>query len=76
MPMLAVAEVSRQARAMVSRVVLACGAFHTMTSDRPFRKAMSAREALEALARNAGAQFRPRTVRALLDLGDPAHPIA
>lgn len=56
---------------LASRVVFVCDAFHAMTSDRPYRKAMGAREALEELERSSGKQFCPLTVRALLDVVDP-----
>ncbi|CAA9459846.1 MAG: metal dependent phosphohydrolase [uncultured Rubrobacteraceae bacterium] len=56
---------------LASRVVFACDAFHAMTSDRPYREAMGLREALEELRRNAGTQFCPGTVRALLDVVEP-----
>jgi HD-GYP domain-containing protein (c-di-GMP phosphodiesterase class II) len=39
-----------------------------MTSDRPYRKAMGVRAALEELQRNTGKQFDPSTVRVLLDI--------
>jgi len=49
-----------------SRVILACGALHAMTSDRPYRRALSRADALEELRRKAGTQFDPRVVEALL----------
>jgi HD-GYP domain-containing protein (c-di-GMP phosphodiesterase class II) len=49
-----------------SRIVLACDALHAMTSDRPYRDAMSRAEAFAELRRNAGAQFDPRVVETLL----------
>ena len=55
---------------LASRIVFACDAYHAMTSDRPYRKAMSVRAALEDLQKNAGAQFCPYTVRALLGVLD------
>jgi HD-GYP domain-containing protein (c-di-GMP phosphodiesterase class II) len=35
-----------------------------MTSDRPYRRALSREDALEELRRNAGTQFDPRVVKA------------
>lgn len=55
---------------MASRIVLACDAFHAMTSDRPYRKSIGTRAAIEELERNAGTQFCPRTIPALLDVID------
>ncbi|MBI5310858.1 MAG: HD domain-containing protein, partial [Actinobacteria bacterium] len=50
---------------LISRIVLACDAYHAMTSDRPYRAAMSEDEALAELRRNSGTQFDPRVVVAL-----------
>jgi HD-GYP domain-containing protein (c-di-GMP phosphodiesterase class II) len=49
-----------------ARIVLAVDAWHAMTSDRPYRKAMSADEAYRELEENSGKQFDPEVVRALL----------
>ena len=49
-----------------SRVILACDAYHAMTSDRPYRTAMAHEDAVAELARAAGTQFDPRVVAALL----------
>jgi HD-GYP domain-containing protein (c-di-GMP phosphodiesterase class II) len=46
-----------------SCIVLVCDAFHAMTSDRPYRTAMSPRAALEELTREAGRQFCPHDRR-------------
>ena len=45
-----------------SRIIFACDAFHAMTSDRPYRKALPGDEALRRLAEAAGSQFDPRVV--------------
>jgi HD-GYP domain-containing protein (c-di-GMP phosphodiesterase class II) len=55
---------------LASRIVLVCDAFHAMTSDRPYRKAMSIEEARLELSRNAGSQFDPTVVGALLNVLD------
>jgi putative nucleotidyltransferase with HDIG domain len=57
-----------------ARIICACDAFHAMTSDRPYRAAMSVTEAINELNREAGRQFDPTVVDALvaeamLDLG-------
>jgi putative nucleotidyltransferase with HDIG domain len=47
-------------------VVAACDAFNAMTTDRSYRRARSAREALEELREHAGSQFAPDVVEALV----------
>jgi HD-GYP domain-containing protein (c-di-GMP phosphodiesterase class II) len=49
-----------------SRIILACDAYHAMTSDRPYRKAMEHAEAMAELTANAGIQFDPEVVEALV----------
>jgi HD-GYP domain-containing protein (c-di-GMP phosphodiesterase class II) len=49
-----------------SRIILACDAFDAMTSDRPYRAAMSAAEARAELIAGAGSQFDERVVSVLL----------
>jgi diguanylate cyclase (GGDEF)-like protein len=49
-----------------SRIILACDAYHAMTSDRPYRQAMPHDEALAELSSNAGIQFDPDVVQALV----------
>jgi len=51
---------------MGSRIILTCDAYHAMTSDRPYRKAMSHGDALRELRASAGTQFDPQVVEALL----------
>ncbi len=51
---------------LASRVVLVCDAYHAMTSNRPYRRAMSDGEARLELSRHAGSQFDPVVVGALL----------
>jgi diguanylate cyclase (GGDEF)-like protein len=49
-----------------SRVILACDAYHAMVSDRPYRRAMSHTDAMSELTRNAGSQFDPDVIEALV----------
>ncbi len=49
-----------------ARIILACDAYHAMVSDRPYRKAMSQPEAMRELSGNAGTQFDPQVVEALV----------
>ena len=56
---------------IASRIVFACDAWHAMTSDRPYRRAMPLAVARAELTENAGSQFDPQVVEALLSaLGD------
>jgi HD-GYP domain-containing protein (c-di-GMP phosphodiesterase class II) len=49
-----------------SRIVFCCDAFNAMTTDRPYRRAMSEEAAIAELESNAGSQFDPRVVDALI----------
>jgi diguanylate cyclase (GGDEF)-like protein/putative nucleotidyltransferase with HDIG domain len=49
-----------------SRIILACDAYHAMTSNRPYRRAMSHTDAVAELTRNAGTQFDPEVGQALV----------
>jgi diguanylate cyclase (GGDEF)-like protein len=49
-----------------ARIILACDAYHAMTSDRPYRAAMDHREAFAELTDNAGTQFDPQVIEALV----------
>jgi HD-GYP domain-containing protein (c-di-GMP phosphodiesterase class II) len=59
---------------LASRIVFACDAYHAMTSDRVYRKAMPVDKAVAELQANAGTQFDPVVVSALarvLERGGP-----
>jgi HD-GYP domain-containing protein (c-di-GMP phosphodiesterase class II) len=49
-----------------SRIVFCCDAYNAMTTDRVYRPALSQSEALAELRANAGTQFDPGVVEALL----------
>ncbi|MGK2931993.1 MAG: bifunctional diguanylate cyclase/phosphohydrolase [Solirubrobacterales bacterium] len=49
-----------------SRIIIACDAFDTMTSDRPYHTPKTESEAIAELRRCAGKQFDPRVVDALI----------
>lgn len=49
-----------------SAIVACCDAFNAMTTDRSYRAAMSLDEAIEELEANAGTQFSPAVVAAVL----------
>jgi putative nucleotidyltransferase with HDIG domain len=47
-------------------IVSCCDAYHAMTTDRPYRTAMTVEEAVAELQAKAGSQFNPAAVEALL----------
>jgi diguanylate cyclase (GGDEF)-like protein/putative nucleotidyltransferase with HDIG domain len=49
-----------------ARIILACDAYHAMTSDRPYREAMPHAEAIRELTKGAGTQFDPAVVEVLV----------
>jgi diguanylate cyclase (GGDEF)-like protein len=49
-----------------SRIIMACDAFHAMTTDRPYREALGGDEARRRLESASGSQFDPEVVDALL----------
>jgi hypothetical protein len=57
-----------------ARVVSACDAFHAMTSDRSYRKALPMEVAVQELQTCAGTQFDPSVVDALLEVLQVAEP--
>ena len=62
---------------LAARIVFACDAYNAMTTDRPYRAAMSQETAVEELWQNAGSQFDPRIVAALATVirrGMPSEP--
>ena len=55
-----------------ARIICACDAYSAMTTDRPYRKAMSKAQALAELHRCSGSQFDPWVVSAIEQLLDDA----
>jgi HD-GYP domain-containing protein (c-di-GMP phosphodiesterase class II) len=53
-----------------ARIVFCCDAYSAMTTNRPYRKAMSREDAVAELRGNAGSQFEPRIVDALIRVLD------
>lgn len=49
-----------------ARIILACDALSAMTTDRPYRRRRSLREALVELQRGSGSQFDPAVIDALV----------
>jgi response regulator RpfG family c-di-GMP phosphodiesterase len=50
-----------------SRMILIADTFDSITSDRPYRRAMSTSDALDEIKRNAGTQFDPELVEVAMD---------
>jgi HD-GYP domain-containing protein (c-di-GMP phosphodiesterase class II) len=62
---------------LASRIVSACDAYNAMTTDRSYRRALPLEVAARELRANAGTQFDPDVVTALLDVvGAPQEPLA
>jgi diguanylate cyclase (GGDEF)-like protein len=59
-----------------ARIIFACDAFHAMTTDRPYRRALPPAEALRRLREAAGTQFDPQVVEVCLQVlaHEPAPP--
>jgi len=53
---------------LASRILAVADAFDAMTSDRPYRRALTWEQALEEVERHAGDQFDPKVVKVLLNL--------
>ena len=49
-----------------SRIIFVCDAYHAMTTDRPYRRALSHREAVRRLAEGRATQFDPNVVAVAL----------
>ncbi len=61
---------SGEAIPIEARIVAACDAFNAMTTTRSYRVAMPRAAAIGELERNAGSQFDPAVVRALVAVAD------
>ncbi|HET7568114.1 MAG TPA: HD domain-containing phosphohydrolase [Gaiellaceae bacterium] len=53
-----------------ARIIFVCDAYHAMTTDRPYRKRLSHREAIRRLREGAGTQFDPAVVEAAVAVLD------
>jgi putative nucleotidyltransferase with HDIG domain len=56
---------------LASRIVSACDAYNAMTTDRSYRKALTAGVAVAELRANSGTQFDPQVVEALCAVVEP-----
>jgi HD-GYP domain-containing protein (c-di-GMP phosphodiesterase class II) len=50
-----------------SRMIFIADTFDAMTSDRPYRRALSTSDALDEIKRNSGSQFDPELVQVAMD---------
>lgn len=57
-----------------ARIIAVADSFEAMTSDRPYRKALTREEAMAELSRNAGSQFDPEVVQHFLALLEKSAP--
>ena len=57
-----------------ARIILACDAFHAMTSDRVYRQAMPVDAAITELRDCAGRHFEPQVVEVLVEIVGNGHP--
>jgi HD-GYP domain-containing protein (c-di-GMP phosphodiesterase class II) len=55
---------------LASRIISVCDAYGAMISDRPYRRALPRRDALNELRDGAGEQFDPAAVAAVLSITD------
>lgn len=57
---------------LISRIVALADAYDAMTSDRPYRKALSKEKAIKEIRENSGSQFDPDITKAFLEfIEDP-----
>lgn len=47
---------------LIARIIMVAGAFEAMTSERPYRKALSVEKAIEEMEKCSGTQFDPHIV--------------
>jgi len=59
-----------------ARIIAVADSFEAMTSDRPYRKALSSEEATSELSRNSGSQFDHEVVKHFLILLEKSSPTA
>jgi HD-GYP domain-containing protein (c-di-GMP phosphodiesterase class II) len=53
---------------LASRITFVCDAYHAMTSDRPYRTALTSAQACAEIADGSGSQFCPDTAHAFLEV--------
>jgi HD-GYP domain-containing protein (c-di-GMP phosphodiesterase class II) len=60
---------------LAARIVFACDAYNAMTTDRPYRSAMSPEAACAELIENADSQFDPKVVVAVVSVIERGAPL-
>jgi PAS domain S-box-containing protein/putative nucleotidyltransferase with HDIG domain len=53
---------------LTARILAVADTFDAMTSDRPYRKALSVEQAVEELKKNSGTQFDPQIIQAFMQV--------
>ncbi len=53
---------------LYARILALADRFEALTSDRPYRKALSQKKAMELIKKNAGKEFDPEVVKAFLEI--------
>ena len=53
---------------IIAAIIAVADTFDAMTSDRPYRKALTKAAAIEEIKKNIGVQFHPKPARALVEL--------
>ena len=53
---------------IVASIIAVADAYDAMTSDRPYRKAMSAKKAIKEIEKHIGEQFHPKAAKALIEI--------
>jgi HD-GYP domain-containing protein (c-di-GMP phosphodiesterase class II) len=66
-------QLSGEAIALGARIVAVCDAYHPMTADRPYRRALPHDIACQELRAGAGTQFDPAVVGAFIAAIDDDH---
>lgn len=59
---------SKEQIPLQARIIAVADAFDAMTSDRPYRKALDRKVAMDEISSGAGKQFDPEVVRAFLEI--------
>jgi HD-GYP domain-containing protein (c-di-GMP phosphodiesterase class II) len=59
---------------LAARIVFACDAYNAMTTNRPYRDAVSKEAAVQELSANSGTQFDPTVVDALIEVVEKGEP--